>query len=50
MNDTRILQKPNDKQFIITLPKEMVEARIWESGEVLKFVELTDGILIKRYN
>lgn len=32
----RILQKSKDKQFVLTLPEALVEAKDWDKGQVLE--------------
>ncbi|MEA2037984.1 MAG: AbrB/MazE/SpoVT family DNA-binding domain-containing protein [Nanoarchaeota archaeon] len=49
MSNQSILQFPNKKQFIITLPKGLVLAKGWEQGDKLEFIIDNNGdIVIKR--
>ncbi len=44
-----MLQFPNKKQFIITVPKSLVLAKSWKKGDLLKFTINNDGdIVIKK--
>lgn len=44
-----ILQFPNKKQFMLTIPKGLVLAKGWKQGDVLEFSIDTKGeIIIKR--
>lgn len=38
LSNKSILQFPNDKQFILTLPKDLVLAKCWKKGDRLEFV------------
>ena len=46
-DEFRHLQKQNDKQFVITVPKKMVEAEGWVKGQIIKFKKTDQGILMK---
>jgi len=46
MSNRSILQFPNKKQFIITIPKGLVLAKGWKSRDVLEFVIDTKGYII----
>ncbi|MBS3097450.1 AbrB/MazE/SpoVT family DNA-binding domain-containing protein [Candidatus Woesearchaeota archaeon] len=49
MSNKSIIQFPNKKQFIITLPKGIVLAKNWKQGDVLEFVIDNKGdIVIKK--
>ena len=51
MTNTSILQYPNKKQFIITLPKSLVLAKSWKQGDKLEFIIDNKGdIIIKLLN
>lgn len=42
------LQLLNDMQFILTLPKELVLAKRWKSGDVLEFILTENSDLLLR--
>ena len=46
MSNKSILQNPNKKQFIITLPKSLVLAKGWKKGCILEFLINNDGDII----
>ena len=49
MSNKCILQFPNKQQFIITIPKGLVEAKGWKKGNRLEFVINDKGeMIIKR--
>ncbi|MDP7180531.1 MAG: AbrB/MazE/SpoVT family DNA-binding domain-containing protein [Candidatus Woesearchaeota archaeon] len=49
MTNTSILQYPNKRQFIVTLPKGLVLAKGWKPGDKLEFVIDNKGdIIIKK--
>ena len=49
MSNKSILQFPNKQQFIITIPKGLVQAKCWKKGDRLEFVINDNGeIIIKR--
>lgn len=49
MSNKAILQFPNKKQFMITLPKGLVLAKGWKQGDKLEFVINNKGeIIIKK--
>ena len=49
MSNKSILQFPNKKQFIITIPKGLVLAKGWKQGDKLEFVIDNRGeIIIKK--
>lgn len=49
MSNKSILQFPNKKQYIITLPKGIVLAKGWKHGDKLEFVIDNKGdITIKK--
>jgi len=49
MSNKSILQFPNKKQFIITLPKGIVLAKAWKQGDKLEFIINNKGeIIIKK--
>ena len=49
MSNKCILQFPNEKQFIITIPKGLVLAKGWKHGDKLEFVIDNRGdIIIKK--
>ena len=51
MSNKSILQFPNKKQFMVTLPKGLVLAKGWKQGDKLEFVINNKGdIVIKRTN
>jgi len=51
MSNKSILQFPNKKQFLITIPKGLVLAKAWKQGDTLEFVINNQGdILIKNKN
>ena len=48
MSNKSILQFPNKKQFIITVPKGLVLAKGWKQGDKLEFVIDNKGEIIIR--
>ena len=49
MSNKSILQFPNKKQFIITIPKGLVLAKGWKQGDKLEFIIDNKGeIIIKK--
>ncbi|MCK4522240.1 MAG: AbrB/MazE/SpoVT family DNA-binding domain-containing protein [Nanoarchaeota archaeon] len=49
MGNKSILQYPNKKQFIITLPKGLVLAKEWKQGDTLEFsIDTKGNIIIKK--
>jgi bifunctional DNA-binding transcriptional regulator/antitoxin component of YhaV-PrlF toxin-antitoxin module len=49
MSNKSILQFPNNKQFMVTLPKGLVLAKGWKHGDKLEFVIDNKGdIVIKK--
>ena len=49
MSNKSILQFPNKKQYIVTLPKGIVLAKGWKQGDKLEFVIDNKGnIVIKK--
>jgi len=49
MSNKSILQFPNNKQFIITIPKGIVLAKGWKKGDKLEFLIDNKGeIVIKK--
>ena len=48
MSNKSILQFPNKKQFIITIPKGLVLAKGWKQGDRLEFVIDNKGEIIIR--
>ncbi len=49
MSNKSILQFPNKKQFIITIPKGLVLAKCWKQGDRLEFIINNKGdIVIKK--
>ena len=52
MGNRAVLQYPNRKQFIVTLPKGLVLAKGWKSGDLIEFLfdEQTNIILRKLNN
>ncbi len=43
------LQYPNQKQFIITIPKSIVDAKEWKKGDRIEFlIDEKGNILIKK--
>jgi len=49
MSNKSILQFPNKKQYIVTLPKGIVLAKGWKQGDMLEFVIDNKGdIVIKK--
>ncbi len=49
MSNKSILQFPNKKQFIITIPKGLVLAKGWKQGDRLEFIIDNKGeIIIKK--
>ena len=49
MTNKSVLQFPNRKQFMITIPKGLVLAKGWKQGDMLEFVIDNKGdIVIKK--
>lgn len=49
MSNKSILQFPNKRQFIITIPKGLVLAKGWKQGDTLEFIiDNTGNIIIKK--
>jgi len=49
MSNRSVLQFPNDKQFMVTLPKGLVLAKGWKKGDTLEFVIDNHGeIIVKK--
>lgn len=48
MSNKSVLQFPNKKQYIITLPKGLVLAKGWKKGDKLEFVINSKGEIIVR--
>jgi len=48
MTNKTILQYPNDKQYIITIPKSLVLAKGWKKGNTLEFVINNKGEIVVR--
>lgn len=48
MSNKCILQNPNKKQFIITIPKGLVLAKAWKKGDTLEFIIDGKGDIIIR--
>ena len=48
MANKTILQYPNKKQFIVTIPKGLVLAKGWKRGDRLEFVLNNKGEIIMR--
>lgn len=48
MANKTILQFPNEKQFMITVPKGLVLAKGWKRGDKLEFVLNNKGEIIMR--
>jgi len=49
MTNKSVLQFPNRKQFMITIPKGLVLAKGWKQGDILEFVIDNKGdIVIKK--
>ncbi len=48
MSNKSILQNPNKKQFIITLPKGIVLAKCWKKGDTLEFIIDNKGDIVIR--
>ena len=49
MSNKTTLQYPNNRQFIVTLPKGIVLAKGWKLGDKLEFIIDNKGdIVIKR--
>ena len=48
MSNKSILQFPNKKQFIITVPKGLVLAKGWKQGDKLEFIISNKGEIIIR--
>jgi len=51
MSNVSILQYPNKRQFIVTIPKGLVLAKGWKKGDKLAFFINNKGeIVIKKLN
>jgi len=48
MSNKSLLQYPNKKQYIITIPKGLVLAKGWKKGDNLEFVINNKGEIIVR--
>ncbi len=49
MSNKSRLQFPNQKQYIITIPKSLVHAKSWKKGEILEFIlDQSANILIRK--
>ena len=49
MTNKSVLQFPNKKQYIITIPKSLVLAKSWKKGDVLVFTINKNGdIVVKK--
>ncbi|MBW2980387.1 hypothetical protein KY360_03155 [Candidatus Woesearchaeota archaeon] len=48
MANKTILQYPNKKQFIVTVPKGLVLAKGWKRGDKLEFVISNRGEIVMR--
>ena len=49
MSNKSVLQNPNKKQFIVTIPKSLVLAKCWKKGDKLEFTINNKGdIVIKK--
>lgn len=48
MSNKSLLQYPNKKQYIITVPKGLVLAKGWKKGDPLEFVINSKGEIIVR--
>lgn len=48
MANKSILQFPNKKQYIITLPKGLVLAKGWKKGDKLEFIIDNKGEIVMR--
>jgi len=48
MTNESILQYPNDKQYIITVPKSLVLAKGWKKGNKLEFIINNKGEIVVR--
>ena len=48
MSNKSILQYPNKRQFIITLPKGLALAKGWKQGDILEFIIDSKGDIIIR--
>ena len=46
MSNKSILQYPNHKQFMVTLPKGLVLAKGWKQGDRLEFVINNKGEIV----
>ena len=44
------LQYPNQKQYIITIPKSLVLAKGWKKGNILEFTINNHGEIVLRKN
>ncbi|MEM4282449.1 MAG: hypothetical protein QW559_01280 [Candidatus Woesearchaeota archaeon] len=47
-SNTSVLQFPNKKQFIITVPKGLVLAKGWKQGDIIEFTFDERGNLIMK--
>ena len=48
MSNKSLLQFPNKKQYIATIPKGLVLAKGWKKGDILEFVINNKGDIILR--
>lgn len=48
MANKSVLQFPNKKQYIITIPKGLVMAKEWKKGDKLEFVIDNKGEIVIR--
>jgi len=48
MSNKSILQFPNKKQFMITIPKGLVLAKGWKQGDKLEFIINNNGDIVVR--
>lgn len=48
MENKSILQYPNKKQYIITIPKSLVLAKGWKKGNKLEFTINNKGEIVVR--
>lgn len=48
MGNKSVLQHPNKKQFIITIPKGLVLAKNWKKGDTLEFIIDSKGDIVIR--
>ena len=48
MTNKSVLQFPNKKQYIVTIPKGLVMAKGWKKGDKLEFIIDNKGDIILR--